>query len=783
MHGEDGIIRTLLSRAAGAAGAPDPRQATSARWSSSGTVQKMSVEIVSSSSSALHTPEDVQAHTGAACTRADTDPEIQSSPSATARARRTQLLREEAHGGIAGRHSSDRHAVMAISPEHTCLGPLLAPPSTDSRPPAMPWSECLAALAALAAETEDTAAGDEGGEVRAAEGGAGRVVGGQGMRRVEFELLSLSTGSPWSDLRLFERLCVSVAPPRGPATHPPCARVVVADLRDESAAHVGRHNENATAGVESGDAEGGGGGASGGAGILSRWAIAAARGGYRVVYVDSSGSAVFLERELRSWPRAGGEWAQAIGADAVEVVVEGARSSTTEQSGFVTGLGEAMTQEPVEVACEREADKHTQAQQLPMQQSPLEGFGVVEGAADGEAEVAAGAQEGKWDEEEEEEEEEGKWKEQRAAVRGRLPVVFLHWTMAECRHCEAVPPFLPLAIRVAVAAGNHVVLVGDNASNFLQGPSVTWIPISALMPGARALDSAYQHASSNPESYEKGCMQRPFLLRSLLHLLRLQRVIHLDSDVLLLVSGERWLAALEARQRRGNSEAPPVEGYWLRPRQSYASWHWVESIATSILSLPLLDALTDFILRLYSSPQGVAFLNTKIQEYVVKLGGEGGVCDMTAYYLFSHCVAFTLPPWSGDFPQPHHACPPADHLLDIGNLWLEPHGPDDEMAVARGSEWDAGAAGWASMADEGIFSRSHPIGLPPGLTWEGQGETASGETSRGVGRGGVRGDGGRGLETFDLNVNDADGNVETNKHENEILLIRISMRMRCCCYK
>ena len=128
MHGEDGIIRTLLSRAAGAAGAPDPRQATSARWSSSGTVQKMSVEIVSSSSSALHTPEDVQAHTGAACTRADTDPEIQSSPSATARARRTQLLREEAHGGIAGRHSSDRHAVMAISPEHTCLGPLLAPP-------------------------------------------------------------------------------------------------------------------------------------------------------------------------------------------------------------------------------------------------------------------------------------------------------------------------------------------------------------------------------------------------------------------------------------------------------------------------------------------------------------------------------------------------------------------------------------------------------------------------------------------------------------------------------
>jgi len=32
---------------------------------------------------------------------------------------------------------------------------------------------------------------------------------------------------------------------------------------------------------------------------------------------------------------------------------------------------------------------------------------------------------------------------------------------------------------------------------------------------------------------------------------------------------------------------------------------------------------------------------------------KGGVCDMTAYYLFSHCVGLTLPPWSRDFPEPH----------------------------------------------------------------------------------------------------------------------------------
>ena len=37
----------------------------------------------------------------------------------------------------------------------------------------------------------------------------------------------------------------------------------------------------------------------------------------------------------------------------------------------------------------------------------------------------------------------------------------------------------------------------------------------------------------------------------------------------------------------------------------------------------MLAALCDFIVLLYTSPQGVALLNTKVQEYVVNKGGEG----------------------------------------------------------------------------------------------------------------------------------------------------------------
>ena len=36
---------------------------------------------------------------------------------------------------------------------------------------------------------------------------------------------------------------------------------------------------------------------------------------------------------------------------------------------------------------------------------------------------------------------------------------------------------------------------------------------------------------------------------------------------------------------------------------SFESWHWVESIATAVLSEDLLQALSDFILLLYTSPQ------------------------------------------------------------------------------------------------------------------------------------------------------------------------------------
>ena len=105
-------------------------------------------------------------------------------------------------------------------------------------------------------------------------------------------------------------------------------------------------------------------------------------------------------------------------------------------------------------------------------------------------------------------------------------------------------------------------------SRSLRGENVTWIPVSALAAAARPLDDVYQHASSNAENYERGCMQRPFLLLALVRLLDVRRIVHLDSDVLLLISVERWLANLESEGRGKEWSTDQLQGHWLRPRQT-----------------------------------------------------------------------------------------------------------------------------------------------------------------------------------------------------------------------
>ena len=63
-------------------------------------------------------------------------------------------------------------------------------------------------------------------------------------------------------------------------------------------------------------------------------------------------------------------------------------------------------------------------------------------------------------------------------------------------------------------------------------------------------------------------MQRPFLLLALVRLLDVRRIVHLDSDVLLLISVERWLANLELEGRGKEWSTDQLQGHWLRPRQT-----------------------------------------------------------------------------------------------------------------------------------------------------------------------------------------------------------------------
>lgn len=88
-------------------------------------------------------------------------------------------------------------------------------------------------------------------------------------------------------------------------------------------------------------------------------------------------------------------------------------------------------------------------------------------------------------------------------------------------------------------------------------------------------------------------MERSFVLLALMQALGVERLVHIDSDVLVLVSFEHWLRSLEEL----NEEVPhEAAGLWLRPRQSHRSWHW------SAPDPPLLPAPA-CVVRVLKGPQ------------------------------------------------------------------------------------------------------------------------------------------------------------------------------------
>jgi hypothetical protein len=117
------------------------------------------------------------------------------------------------------------------------------------------------------------------------------------------------------------------------------------------------------------------------------------------------------------------------------------------------------------------------------------------------------------------------------AAAAPLPLVFIH---------QRNSPYLghTLAQARAWSPASPIYLIGDD-SNAGAHPFVTHVNMARYASSATAFRNVYRHFSPNGEAYELFCFLRWFYLRDFLRESGLERIVHVDSDVLLYVDVNR----------------------------------------------------------------------------------------------------------------------------------------------------------------------------------------------------------------------------------------------------
>jgi hypothetical protein len=107
-----------------------------------------------------------------------------------------------------------------------------------------------------------------------------------------------------------------------------------------------------------------------------------------------------------------------------------------------------------------------------------------------------------------------------------LPLVFMHYRNSS---------YLPFTLGQAKmrSPDSPVILIGDATNNVF--PFVKHVEMGRYEAGANEFAKIYRHMSPNGEPYELFCFKRWFILRDFMRAHDLERIVHVDSDVLLYV--------------------------------------------------------------------------------------------------------------------------------------------------------------------------------------------------------------------------------------------------------
>ncbi len=173
------------------------------------------------------------------------------------------------------------------------------------------------------------------------------------------------------------------------------------------------------------------------------------------------------------------------------------------------------------------------------------------------------------------------------------------------------------------------VITDEEPSALLAVPGIEIIHPEPFSSGARELREVYRHFSSNPEHFERACLERWFILRDFLRDRKLASAWHFDSDVMLYTDLQEETARAEEVD------------FTLTRRSGHSSY----------FKLPALEKFCEFILKSYLQEPGTGWLHACDQARI-KAQKRARISDM--FFI----AEFTKEPGlrSADLNRPQHGC-------------------------------------------------------------------------------------------------------------------------------
>ena len=188
-----------------------------------------------------------------------------------------------------------------------------------------------------------------------------------------------------------------------------------------------------------------------------------------------------------------------------------------------------------------------------------------------------------------------------------LPIIFIHRSnSAYLKYC--------LSQAQTTNPRSPVILIGDRSNDCYD--FVVHREIDEFFQGASEFEKIYRHFSTHPPSFELICFQRWFILRDFLLANKIPRCLYLDSDMML------YTDVTQDSEKFAHFD--------------FTLTHQTNGCIFFLNRVEALGEFCQFLMDVYNKKDRYLY-DKMVAHYAVRKrhGLKGGVCDMTAFQLYS----------------------------------------------------------------------------------------------------------------------------------------------------